>query len=130
MEKIILEICNVESVKIVIKSPKGNFAQSEFEKNKIFLDLVEDKEILEKRLYRELTRKIQALRKEHKFVVSDRIKLSLKSDQDTEKSLKKNVKALKTDVGAKTVDIGILKGKYTGELKFRDKIVSIGFNKM
>jgi len=130
LKKIILEICNVESVKIVTKSPKGNYAESEFEKNKVFLDLTEDKKILGKRLYRELTRKIQALRKEHKFVVNERIKLSLKSDRDTEKELKKNVKVLKIDVGAKTVGVGVLKGKYTGELKFKDKTVSIAFDKI
>ena len=77
-----------------------------------------------------MTRKIQEMRKIFKFVVEDRIKLTLKSDQDTEKSLKKNVKILKTDVGAKTVDIGILKGKYTDKLKFKEKIVSIAFDKI
>jgi len=130
LQKIILEICNVESIKVVTKIPKGNFVESEFEKNKVFLDLTEDKAIFEKRLYRELTRKIQEMRKIFKFVVEDRIKLTLKSDQDTEKSLKKNVKILKTDVGAKTVDIGILKGKYTDKLKFKEKIVSIAFDKI
>jgi len=130
LQKIILEICNVESVKVVTKSPKGNFAESEFNKNKVFLDLTEDKEIVEKRLYRELTRKVQALRKQHNFVVDDRIKLTLKSDSDTEKSLKKNVKSLRTDVGAKTVDVGILKGKYTGELKFGNRVISIRFDKI
>ncbi len=129
LQKIILEICNVESVKFVTKIPAGDLTESEFDKNKVLLDLTEDKKILEKRLYRELTRKIQALRKENKFVVSDRIKLTLKSTPDIEKGLKQSVKTLKTDVGAKTIEIGVLEGQYKGELKFKDKIVSIAFGR-
>ena len=94
------------------------------------MDLEEDKEILEERLYRELTRKIQSMRKEAKFVVKDRIGLTLKSDSETENSLKKFVTTLKKDVGAKVVEIGKLEGKYSSELVFRDKSIKIGLNKI
>jgi isoleucyl-tRNA synthetase len=130
LKTVLMDMCNVKSVKAVTKEPKGNFGESEFEKNKILLDLSEDKEIFEDRLYRELTRKIQGMRKNCKFVVEDRIKLTLKSDADNEKSLKKFVKSLKRDVGAKIIEIGKLEGKYSDELKFNDKILLISFDKV
>jgi hypothetical protein len=80
-------------------------------------------------LYRELTRKIQEMRKNCKFVVEDRIKLTLKSDAETEKSLKKFTESLKKDVGAKIVEISKLEGKYSDELKFNNKKIEIKFDK-
>jgi isoleucyl-tRNA synthetase len=129
LKTVLMDMCNVKSVKAVAKETKGNFAESEFEKNKILLDLSEDKEIFEDRLYRELTRKIQEMRKNCKLVVEDRIKLTLKSDDETEKSLKKFSESLKKDVGAKTAEIGGLEGKYSDELKFNDKKIEIKFDK-
>jgi valyl-tRNA synthetase len=129
LKTVLMDMCNVKSVKVVSKEPKGNFAESQFEKNKILLDLSEDKEIFEDRLYRELTRKIQEMRKSCKFVVENRIKLTLKSDAETEKSLKKFIESLKKDVGAKTVEIENLKGKYYAVLVFNDKKVEIKFDK-
>jgi isoleucyl-tRNA synthetase len=129
LKSVLMDMCNVKSVKVVTEELKGNFAESEFEKNKILLDLSEDKEIFEDRLYRELTRKIQGMRKNCKFVVEDRIKLTLKSDIETERSLKKFVESLKKDVGAKIVEIGKIEGKYSDELKFNDKKIEINFDK-
>jgi isoleucyl-tRNA synthetase len=130
LKSILLNICNVKSVKVVSKTPEGNFAEAEFDDNKVLLDLTEDREIFEERLYRELTRKIQAMRKEYKFVVKDRIELTLKSDADTEKCLEKFIDSLKRDVGAKTVEIGKLGGKYSGELEFRGRRILIRFDKV
>jgi hypothetical protein len=127
LKKILLNSCNVKSIKIVQKEPKGDFIESEFEQNKVLLDLTEDKEMYEDRLCRELTRKIQDLRKQYKFVVTDRIKLSLKSDQPIEEILKKFVEEIKKEVGAETVEIGVLKGKNEGELVFQEKKVQIKF---
>jgi len=130
LENILLNMCNVKSVKVASKVPKGKFAESEFDENNVLLDLEEDKEILEERLYRELTRKIQAMRKENRFVVKDTISLTLKSDPETEKSLKKFVSTLKKDVGAKVVEIGKTGGNYSSELVFKNKSIKIGFNKI
>jgi isoleucyl-tRNA synthetase len=130
LKSVMMDMCNVKSVKTATKEPKGNFAVSEFEKNKILLDLSEDKGIFEDRLYRELTRKIQEMRKDCKFIVNDRIKLTLKSDTETEKSLKKFVNELKKDVGAKSVDVGDLIGDYSGELEFNDKKIMLKFSKV
>ena len=127
LDDILLNMCNVKSVKVATKKPKGKFSESEFDENKVLLDLTEDEELFEERLYRELTRKIQSTRKENNLVVKDRISLTLKSDEKTEETLKKSVSDLKKDVGAKTIEIGKLKGKSSSELVFRDKKIKISF---
>jgi isoleucyl-tRNA synthetase len=130
LNSVLMDMCNVKSVKVVTKEPKGNFAESDFEKNKILLDLSEDKEISDDRMYRELTRKIQEMRKNCKLVVEDRIKVSLRSDTITEKTLKKFVNELKKDVGASSIEIGKLEGEHTGELEFKDKKIILKFSKV
>ncbi|MCD6226742.1 MAG: isoleucine--tRNA ligase [Candidatus Aenigmarchaeota archaeon] len=125
-KNLLKDICNTREIKLVSKKPKGNFGEIDFYYGKLYLDLSEDEKLFEQRLYRELTRKIQALRKKYDFVVSDKIDLTLKSDAKTEKVLKKFT-SLKKDVNAKTLEIGKLKGINKGELKFRDIVIEIGF---
>lgn len=120
------DICNTKEIKLVSKKPKGDFGEIDFYYGKLYLDLSEDKNMFEERLYRELTRKIQGLRKKYNFVVSDKINLTLKSDSKTEKILKKFT-SLKKDINAKTLKIGSLKGVNKGQLKFRDIEIEIGF---
>lgn len=127
LESILKKMANVKSVEVIDKEPSGKLAEVEFDKGKLFLDLSEDQELLEERLYRELTRTVQAMRKKKGLVVSDRIELTLKSDPETENVLKKFVDSLKKDVGASGVEVGKLVGKAEGELKFKDKIVEVGF---
>ncbi len=127
LKSVLLNACNSKEVEVVSRIPRGNFSEAEFEGNKVLVDLEEDESLREERLYRELTRKIQALRKEYKFVVEDRIKLTLKSDEETERILRKFAEFLKKDVGAEKVEIGELRGKYGGELKFREKKIEIRF---
>ncbi len=129
LESVLLNICNVKSVKVVSKVPKGNYAEADFDHNKVLLDLTEDKEIFQERLYRELTRNIQDMRKKNNFVVSDRISLTLKSDESTEEILKKLKKSIATETGCSSVDVGTLIGKYEGELVFNDKKIEIKFDK-
>jgi hypothetical protein len=128
LKKILLNSCNVKSIKVVLKEPKGDFVGYEFGQNKVLLDLTEDKEMYEDRICRELTRKIQDLRKRCKFVVTDRIKLSLKSDPPVEEILKKFAEEIKKEVGAETIEIGTLKGKNKGELVFQNKKIEISFD--
>ena len=129
LESVLLNICNVKSVKIVSKRPRGNYAGASFDHNRVLLDLTEDKEILEERLIRELTRKIQSLRKKNDFVVKDRIDLTLKSKPEVERILKKNKDLIASETGCDSVDVGTLQGKYKGELVFKDKQIEIKFNK-
>jgi isoleucyl-tRNA synthetase len=130
LEDILKNMCNVKNVRTGIKKPKGKFVESKFEETTILLDLEEDDKILFERLYRELTRNIQSMRKKNGLVVEERIALSLKSDEKTEKKLNKFKKDLKQDVGAKKVQIGELKGKFSSELTFKDKKVEISFSKV
>ncbi len=129
LESVLLYICNVKSVKVVTKKPRGNYAEGSFDHNRVLLDLNEDKEIWEERLIRELIRKIQSLRKKKDFVVKDRIDLSLKSEPEVEKFLRKNKDLIASETGCASVDVGTLEGKYEGELVFKDKQIEIKFNK-
>ncbi|MDI6826455.1 MAG: isoleucine--tRNA ligase [Candidatus Aenigmarchaeota archaeon] len=130
LKSVLLNASNAKALEVLSKEPKGNFAESEFDGNKVLIDLVEDKAMIEEAMYRELVRKIQAMRKENKFIVEDRIKLTIKSDFETEKSLKKFVGDLKKDVGASSVEIGKLEGEYYGELEFRGKKMMLKFSKV
>ncbi len=127
LEEILKKMANVKSISVVDKEPKGKLSGMEFDKGKLFLDLSEDQELLEERLYRELTRVIQAMRKKQGLVVTDKIELTMKSDPETEKVLKKFVDKLKKDVGAGGVEVGKLVGKSRDELKFKDKVVEVKF---
>ena len=130
LKPVLMKMCNVKHVEVRSKEPSGKFSTGEFDGGKVFLDLTEDKNLMEERLYRELVRKIQAMRKEHKFVVSEKIGLTLASDHETEESLKKYVDALKRSVGATSVTLGRLEGKYEGNLMFMDKKIRIKFEKV
>ncbi len=130
LEKVLLPMCNVKKIEFVRKLPKGKFAEGSFDKYKLYLDLIEDQEIYGERLYRELVREIQEMRKNAKFVVSDEISLTLKSDDETQKVLGKYLKGLVLEVGASKVEIGVLKGKHNGGLIFGKKKVEITFDKM
>jgi len=126
--EILKMMCNAKLVKTLEKEPEGDFGKGEFDGNEILIDLSVDKNLFEERLYRELTRKIQDMRKRYEFVVHQKIVLTLKSDLQIEKILKRYVEYLKEDVGASKVEIGKQKGKYKTELKFEGKKVHIGFD--
>jgi isoleucyl-tRNA synthetase len=129
LKDILIDSCNTREIKVISEIPKGNFAESEFEGNKIFLDLTEDENLKNERLYRELTRKIQAMRKENKLIVKDKIVLTLKSDIKTEKILHNFIESLKKDVGCKEVEIGKLEGELKDEILFDNKNIKISFKK-
>jgi isoleucyl-tRNA synthetase len=129
LKSIVLTASNAKKLEILKKEPKGNFSDSQFDGNRVLIDLAEDKAMLEEAMYRELTRKIQAIRKDKKFVVGDKINLTIKSDLETEKILKKFVDDLKKDVGASSVEIGKLEGEYSGEFEFRNRRIMLKFSK-
>jgi len=127
LESVVLEMTNVVSLNFEPKKPSGKFVSEVFENWEIFLDTSEDENMFEERLYRELTRKIQAMRKKAGLVVKDKIKLNLKSDEKTENILKKFEDKIKKDVGANQVNIGTLEGKIIEKLQFQEIVVEIGF---
>jgi len=129
LKEILLKSCNSKYVKVVTKEPKGDLISFEFGENKVFLNVSEDEEMYADRLYRELTRQVQSLRKKFNFVVNDRIKLTLKSSPDIEQILIKFTERIKKDVGADSVEIGKFEGKFEGELMFQDEKIKIKFDK-
>ncbi|MBD3155559.1 MAG: isoleucine--tRNA ligase [Candidatus Aenigmarchaeota archaeon] len=127
LEEIIKKRANVRKVEVVESEPKGEFTAEDFNKGKVFLDLSEDQNLMEERLYRDLTRKIQSMRKKAGLKVSDKIELTMKSENDFEQILEKFSNDLKKDVGAGKVQIGKLEGKNENKLKFRGKEIEISF---
>lgn len=129
LEEVFLRMANSKEVEVVSRKPRGKFSISEFDLGEVFVDLSEDEEIKQERLYRELTRRVQALRKKHRFKVEEKIRLALNSDKKTNEVLKKFVKRLKKDVGASEVIIGKLEGKYVGKLEFEKVEIEVKFDK-
>ena len=124
---ILKNIANVKDIQFISKEPSEKVEGIEFNKGKLFIDFSEDQELFEERLYRELSRAIQDMRKKQGLVVADRIKLTMKSDPDIEKILKKFIDDLKKDVGASEVYVGKLEGSIKEKLNFKDKVIEIEF---
>ncbi len=72
---IIARFCNVREVKETKAKLKGNYADAEFDKYKLQLNLDADKELKEEWEFTELRRRIQALRKEAELMPDDKVKL-------------------------------------------------------
>jgi isoleucyl-tRNA synthetase len=130
LEEILLQMCNTKSIKVVEKTPEGEFSEVEFEYGKIFVDKKLDEKLLEEALVRELVREVQALRKKYGLKVKENIMLTLSSDKQMNKTLHKYTKLLCKEIGASKIVIGKLKGKFKGQLKFKDKSVEIAFEKV
>ena len=95
----------------------------------VYLQTEMDEELLEKALFRELVRKIQDLRKRHGFKVSEKIALTLESDESTENKLVKFSEELAREVGAESVLLGELRGSFTGSLEFKGRKIEIAFER-
>jgi isoleucyl-tRNA synthetase len=130
LEDVLLKMCNCKSVEAVIKKPKGDFAEMDFDFGKVLIDKKLDEKLLEEALVREIVREVQSLRKKNGFNVKESIVLTLNSDEQTNMLLGKHAKILGKEVGAKNVEIGKLAGKFTGQLKFEDKTIEIAFEKL
>jgi isoleucyl-tRNA synthetase len=127
LERILLQMCNTKSIKVVKEKPEGEFSEMDFDLGKVLVDKKIDEKLLEEALIRELVREVQALRKKYDFHVKENINLTLKSDEKTNLILKKYINALKKEVGAKKVALGELKGKCKGSLKFENVGIEIAF---
>ncbi|MEM5766299.1 MAG: isoleucine--tRNA ligase [Candidatus Aenigmatarchaeota archaeon] len=129
LKEVLLKMCNTKEIKLSKEEPEGEFSTAEFNLGKIFIPSKLDEKLLDEALLRELVRKIQEMRKKFGFVVKDRIDLTLSSDEKTSKFLEKNKKLIAKEVGAKIVTVGVTEGKFSENLEFEDKKVSIAFNK-
>ncbi|UCD03671.1 MAG: isoleucine--tRNA ligase [Candidatus Woesearchaeota archaeon] len=92
----------------------------------VYLDLRETDEVVAKGFTREITRRIQALRKKANLKKPDKIDLTISAPEDID------VKDIKTKVGAKTLEFGnksdTEKRKFKDSFKVKGKDISIGFN--
>jgi isoleucyl-tRNA synthetase len=114
----------------LIKS-QTNIREIEFKEAKelsVKLDTKITEELEQEGFYRELTRKVQALRKKSGLSKIDEISLVIESDYD----LSKFKSQFKSKVGAINLAFGTLDGHYhhTSEEKIKGKIFKIAFNKL
>ena len=69
------------------------------------------------------------MRKTNKFNVNESIKLTIGSDQKTNKKLEEYREKLVHEVGAKKVSLGKTSGKFRGQMKFEDISIDVAFDK-
>ncbi|MFH1424895.1 MAG: isoleucine--tRNA ligase [archaeon] len=127
-EQVIKTQANVKELKA--GSTKG--IEKEFEFGKLVLDNELTPAILEEALAREVMRAVQVLRKKNEFKVDEKINVTFSSsDEFARRALNKFREEIVLKVGAEKIDIAELpvKAKVSGECKFEDKEISIGFDK-
>lgn len=98
----------------------------------VYLDLKETDEVKTLGFTREVTRRIQALRKKSDLIKPEKIDLVISTSKDIEEKLKDNVKDISKKVGAKeinfVVNLDVEKKKFKDEFKVKGVNVRIGFN--
>jgi isoleucyl-tRNA synthetase len=96
----------------------------------VTLDINQTSELLAEGYTREISRKIQALRKQANLIKSDNIELEIISDFN--ESLVPHIESIQKQVGAKTISLEKLqkKFKYSKEGKIKSKKFQISFNKL
>jgi len=129
LKEILLQLSHAKDISVVKEKPDGEFSEADFDFGKLLISKKLDKKLLEEALIREIVREVQSLRKQNKFNVKEVIRLSLSSDETTNKVLNSHLKDLMKEVGARDVSIGELKGQYKGEIKFEEVKIQIAFDK-
>lgn len=119
LQEVVKTMGNVKDVVFVKKlTGKGR----EFPGGKLALGKV----LKDESLVRELTRKVQELRKGERLQVSERIQLFLKTDKTTEMILKRFEKDIREGTGSSKLTLGKIKSR-KGKLEFEGKKVEIDF---
>ncbi|MBS3813426.1 isoleucine--tRNA ligase, partial [Candidatus Bipolaricaulota bacterium] len=85
--------------------PGEDYAEVEDRKYDLLLDLSLDKELLEEGYVRELIRRIQQLRKEAGFEVTDRIELFFRADSKVNRAIEKHSEYLKSETLAQSLSL-------------------------
>lgn len=121
--EIITEELNVKSVEF--KSPTSKEAKLSIE-----FDTKITPELEAEGFARELTRAVQAERKNAGLVKEDRIELVIETDSDL--PIKNYIDSIKEKVGASSLKLNIdsKKHKFTSEGKIKDKVYKLGFTKI
>ena len=131
-KSIIMCLANVRDVAKVSEGEKipEDYLEVEFKGGKVYINKHLDELLLEEAMIREVVRAVQNLRKKNAFNVKEYIALTLKAGAKAEKMLKKYSAKIGEEVRAKSVQIGIQKGKITGKVKFMDDEIFISFEKI
>ena len=122
-EDIIKSLGNVKDISILDKLP------SDVKKELEYCDICIGSVVKDEAMVRELTRKIQVLRKEAGLKVWERIRLYLHSTPDGIEIIKRYEERIKNNVGADEVIIKKQK-KIKGRLEFENKSIDIYFEKV
>ncbi|MFW6048674.1 MAG: DUF5915 domain-containing protein [Candidatus Bipolaricaulota bacterium] len=85
--------------------PGEDYAEVEGRKYDLLLDLSLDEELLEEGYVRELIRRIQQLRKEAGFEVTDRIELFFRADSKVNRAIEKHSEYLKSETLAQSLSL-------------------------
>ncbi len=120
LKDVLLRMCNLKNLEIVKRKTENLFD--------VEIDKKFDEKLFEEALVKELIRKIQAMRKEYGFKVKQMISLTLSSEQKVNDILQDYKEKIAKEVGAKKLDIGLLKGKYKGEISFENSKIKIQFD--
>lgn len=120
--------CNCKSVELSEKEPEGMIPR-EITGGKVFLDTEITKEILEESLLREVSRKIQELRKQNNLKVEEQISIVLAGDRETLNTLLAHSSELKTAVGAAKIEANGTT-KELGSCEFGGKKIGIWFERI
>jgi len=128
LKSILLKMCNSKNVSVKKKKPKGNFSEIDSILGLVMVSIEMGEDLLNEALIREVTRKIQSMRKKAGMNVDQKIVLYLKSDEKTEDIFGDRVKDLMKNVGASSIEIGQSKGEHTSDLEFKSRKVGISFD--
>lgn len=129
MKEVLLNMCNTRLISSASKKPKGDFIGNDFDYGTLFLDKSMDAWTRNEAMFREIVRYVQEMRKKNSFNVNDSIKLTMSSDLDTNKELKKMKERIAHEIGAKKITVGKILGKYKGRLSFKDLSIDLAFDK-
>ncbi|MFH0890133.1 MAG: isoleucine--tRNA ligase [Candidatus Aenigmatarchaeota archaeon] len=102
-KSVIERASNVKAV-VFNESPEANMVSKDFAEGSVALDVKMDASLMEESMIMELIRKVQTMRKDKRLDVSENIILFVKSDNNTEKSVKKWEDIVKKSVGAKGIE--------------------------
>jgi isoleucyl-tRNA synthetase len=119
---------------IIERDVPGYLAEAELKGAVVYLNKERTDELEAEGFSREITRRVQSLRKDAELSKVDRIVLCIKVDEEMELALKPWVDSVKEKVGAKQIKISkegpAKKYKNAGEAKIKGKEIKIYFDKV
>ena len=119
---------------IVEREVPTNFSEGEFKKGLLYLNKERDDELESEGYSREVTRRVQSLRKEAKLNKSDNISLFIKAEEDLINMINKWEDSIKEKVGARNIKISSLnpgkKHKHHSKEKVKGEYFELFFDKI